>query len=289
MFHVDDGLVAAKTVAEADALVDLVGSMFEIRKIGEPEDFLGIHICRDHGSGTISVDQKDKAVALAAELGVSGECKVVPMSPEVFGELRGAQPWEPMADKLQYQRVVGSLLQLAQCTWPDIALPVAALAAYSSAPSTQHYAVLLDIVRYVGGTASWGSTFGGKRHPLGFWCDANFAACKGTQRSTTGWVVTMYGRAVPWSNKQQSTTAASTIDAEYQACGAAAQEGMSMRKALGEMALLPTDFLLSGPVTIRCDSKAALSLCKDCKEGQQVRHIDVIHHFAHDRVASWEM
>jgi hypothetical protein len=35
MFYVDDGLV------------DLVGSMFEIRKIGEPEDFLGIHTCRD--------------------------------------------------------------------------------------------------------------------------------------------------------------------------------------------------------------------------------------------------
>jgi hypothetical protein len=34
MFYVDDGLVAAKTSAEADALVDQVGSMFEIRKIG---------------------------------------------------------------------------------------------------------------------------------------------------------------------------------------------------------------------------------------------------------------
>jgi hypothetical protein len=103
---------------------------------------------------------------------------------------------EPMADKLQCQRVVGSLLNLAQCTRPDIALPVAALAAYSSAPSTQHYAVLLDIVRYVGGTASRGIMYGGKGQPLGFWCDANFAACKDTRRSTTGWVVTMYGGAV---------------------------------------------------------------------------------------------
>jgi hypothetical protein len=49
MFYVDDGLAVAKTAAEADALVDLIGSMFEIRKIGEPEDFLGIHICRDRG------------------------------------------------------------------------------------------------------------------------------------------------------------------------------------------------------------------------------------------------
>jgi hypothetical protein len=94
---------------------------------------------------------------------------------------------------------------------------------------------------------------------------------------------------VSWSSKKQATTAASTMDAEYQACGAAAREGMSLRKALREMALLSADFLLSGPVTIRCDNKAALSLCKERKEGQRVRHIDVIHQFARDRVASWEL
>jgi hypothetical protein len=63
-----------------------------------------------------------------------------PMTPEVYGELRGAQPGEPMTDKLRYQRVVGSLLHLAQCTRPDIALSVAALAANSSEPSAQHFA-----------------------------------------------------------------------------------------------------------------------------------------------------
>jgi hypothetical protein len=280
MFYVDDGLGAAKTAAEADAPEDLVGSMFEIRKLGEPQDFLGIHICRDRSAGTIIVDQEDKAEALAAEVGVSGQCRMVPMSPEAYGELRGAQPGEPMTDKLRYQRVVGSLLHLAQCTRPDIALPVAALAAYSSAPSARHFAVLLDVVRYVGGTASRGITYGGKGHPLGFWCDANFAACRVTRRSTTGWMVTMYGGAVSWSSKKQATAAASTMDAEYQACGAAAREGMSLRKALGEMALLSSDFLLGGRVIVRCDNKAALSLCKDRKEGQRVKHIDVIHHFA---------
>jgi hypothetical protein len=132
-------------------------------------------------------------------------------------------------------------------------------------------------------------TCGGKGHPLGFWCDANFAARRDTLRSTTGWVVTMYGGAVSWSSKKQATAAASTMDAEYQACGAAAREGMSLRKALGEMALLSSDFLLGGRVIRRCDSKAALSLCKDCKEGQRVKHIDVIHHFARDHVASGEL
>jgi hypothetical protein len=140
---------------------------------------------------------------------------------------------EPMIDKLRYQRVVSSLLHLTQCMRPDIALSVAALEAYSSAPSAQHFAVLLDVVRYVGGTASRGITYGGKGHPLGFWCDANFAACRDTRRSTTGWVVTMYGGAVSWSSKKQATAAASTMDTECQACGAAAQRECLCGKHLG--------------------------------------------------------
>jgi hypothetical protein len=78
------------------------------------------------------------------------------------------------------------------------------------------------------------------------------------------------------------------MDAEYQACGAAAREGLSLGKALGEIALL-SDFPLGGPVVIWCDNKAALLLCKERKEGQRVKHIDVIHHFARDHVASWEL
>jgi hypothetical protein len=70
------------------------------------------------------------------------------MSPEIYAGFRGAQLGEPMADKLECQQVVGSLLHPAQCTCPDIALPVSALAAYAAAPSEGHHAALLDIVGY---------------------------------------------------------------------------------------------------------------------------------------------
>jgi hypothetical protein len=99
----------------------------------------------------------------------------------------------------------------------------------------------------------------------------------------------MYGGAVSRSSKKQATTAASAMDAEYQACGAAAREGLSLIKALGELTSLSADFPLQGPVVIGCDNKAALSLCKDRKEGQRVKHIDIIHHFARDHVASGEL
>jgi hypothetical protein len=79
-------------------------------------------------------------------------------------------------------------------------------------------------------TASCGITFGHRRPLLEVWCDANFAACQDTRRSTTGWVVVMYGGAVAWASKKQPTTAASTMEAAYQACGAVARKGLSLHK-----------------------------------------------------------
>jgi hypothetical protein len=49
MFYVDDGMVAAQTAEEADDLVDLITSILKTRKLGEPQDMLGIEIAPDRG------------------------------------------------------------------------------------------------------------------------------------------------------------------------------------------------------------------------------------------------
>jgi hypothetical protein len=99
----------------------------------------------------------------------------------------------------------------------------------------------------------------------------------------------MYGGAVSWSSKKQPTAAVSTMDAEYQACGAVSREALSLIKQFSELAFLSSDFPIVGPLVVFCDNKAALTLCNDRKEGQRVKHIDVIHHFARDHVASGEL
>jgi hypothetical protein len=125
MFYVDDGQVAARTDVEADALVELVASIFEIRALGEPKDFLGIKISRDHAANTITITQKSKASALAAELGVSGCRRVLPMPTEVYAGLRAAHSGVPMADKQLYQRVLGSCSTLHSAQ--DLILPFQSL------------------------------------------------------------------------------------------------------------------------------------------------------------------
>jgi hypothetical protein len=71
----------------------------------------------------------------------------------------------------------------------------------------------------------------------------------------------MYGGGVSWGSKKQSTVAVSTMEAEYQACGAVAREGLSLRKGLDELALFSSDFPLKGPLEIEGDSQEAW--CKD--------------------------
>jgi hypothetical protein len=88
MFYVEDGLVAAHTAAEADALVELVGSIFEIRALSKPEDFLGINISWDFAVGAIIISQESQALALATQLCVTGSWRALPTSPETFAGLR---------------------------------------------------------------------------------------------------------------------------------------------------------------------------------------------------------
>jgi hypothetical protein len=217
-----------------------MGSMLEIRKMGEPEDFLGIHICRNRGAGTITVDQEDTVVALAAELGVSGKCRVEPMSPEVFrgvagGTTRGANGRQAAVPACGRQSDASGRVHSAgyfiACCCPG---GVRALPGHppTSILIDAKYPTLCCVVGHGAirriDCEPWNYVRKRKRQPIEFWCDANLSACRDTRRSTTGWVVTMYGGAVSWLSKKQATTTASTIDAEYQACGAAAWEGMSL-------------------------------------------------------------
>ena len=110
------------------------------------------------------------------------------MSPTVYGDLHGARGGDERADKVEFQSGIGSLLHIAQCMRPDIAVSVGALAAFSSEPAAEHFEAMLDVVRYVGSTAARGLTYGHAAAPMELWCDANFAACTDTRRSTTGWV-----------------------------------------------------------------------------------------------------
>ena len=68
------------------------------------------------------------------------------------------------------------------------------------------------------------------------------------------------------------------------AAGAGGREALFLRK------LLPTlDYELTGPVQLRGDNQAALSLIKNPMVSARSKHIDVLHHFVQERAARGQL
>jgi hypothetical protein len=101
---------------QCTAVVDLVGSIIEIRRIREPVDFLGTEARRYRAARTITFIQRAKAFAAEAERIVQGAGQALRMAQECFSSLLHAKDAELMADEayreVAYQRVVGCLLHL---------------------------------------------------------------------------------------------------------------------------------------------------------------------------------
>jgi len=144
-------------------------------------------------------------------------------------------------------------------------------------PTTEHWTAAKGVLRYLSGTANYGITFGGQELKLTAYCDADYGGDIDTRRSTTGYVFILGGGAISWSSRLQPTVAVSTTEAEYMAAAYAIKEALWLRTLLTEMGL-------EDPITICADNQSAIKLLKNPVFTMRSKHIDVIYHFARERV-----
>lgn len=295
LVYVDDALVAARTVALLREWMAVVMSTFAARDLGVPDDFLNICFERDRSAGTIRMHQRPYIQRLAETFPA---CRAVrapltPLPPRSFSE-HGA----PLtADQLaEYPSLVGALNYLACCTRPDIAQAVSVLSQFLKCPAHDHYSAAMRALAYAVNTCDLSLVFraGPASARLVGFSDADFAGDPTTRRSRTGTAVLLAGAAVSWASKLQATVALSTTEAEYQAISASARDVLWARKLLpdlggGRFGDGGTDDPFSGPVTIYTDSETALALVRNPMTTQRSKHIDVVHHFARERVATGQL
>jgi hypothetical protein len=285
LVYVDDCIIAGEAASDVEDAVASFKRRFEAHSMGEPSDFCGIIIERDAETGAITLHQAPYVQQLLQAWDMDG-C-APKLCPQPSAPL--VKDGEPLPGELQtaYPSLVGSLMHLANCTRPDIAQPVSRLSRYLKAPTTLHWGAALHLLRYLAGTATYGITYGKPEAGLEAFCDADFAGDVDTRRSTSGFVFTLHGGAVSWVSKLQSTVSQSTMEAEYQAAGLAGREGLWMRLLLSTFDFGDGDD--DGCVEIQCDNDAALCLLHNPMNTKLSKHIDVIHHFARERVQAGEL
>ena len=277
LVYVDDILVVTN---DHDALVatkSAIMSTFQARDLGPANYFLGMSLQRDRDSRIIRITQSRLTTELLSKYGLSdGKPLNTPLS--VADKL--TSNGDPLdIETFPYSALVGSLMYLSVTTRPDIAQAVGALARYMSAPTNAHWQAAKHVLRYLSGTADYGIAFGAPGSGLKAFCDADYAGDQDTRRSTTGYLFTLNGGAISWSSRLQPTVAVSTTEAEYMAAAYAIKEALWLRILLHD---LGHDI---STITIQADSQSAIKLLKNPVFSMRSKHIDVIYHFARERVA----
>lgn len=277
-FFVDDIIWAyPKTVtAEAQADMQRLRDRYDIKDIGEPQWFLGIHIIRDRAKKTIWLAQDAYIDKIAHQF--KADLSKYPKTPMTRAEIT---PHEGQADQAaitRYQKKVGSVLFAAISTRPDVAFAVSRLARHNHNPSLDHQLAIDRVIEYLYSTRSCAIRLGGNQHINIFLCasDASFAD-NPDRRSTQGHIMQLYGGTIAWRSSKQATVTTSTTEAELLAISAAAREAIFTSRLLGA---LQVD-LVDRAVTIQCDNKQTVRLIINDLEklNTKLRHVDIHDHW----------
>ncbi|KAJ9521268.1 hypothetical protein QJQ45_023012 [Haematococcus lacustris] len=279
LVYVDDCILASSDTAAVQAVKQQLQHAFEVHDLGPVRDFLGMRITYDRAARTLQLSQQQYIEQLLQRFG-KAECNGRQLPLDAGTKLVREGEQLSSADTHSYRELVGALLYASTCTRPDIALAVGQLTRFMQAPTAEHERAAHGVLRYLRRTAAQGLVYrGSSREGILGYCDSDFASDRVSYRSTTGYVFVLSAAAVSWRSKLQTTVAASTTEAEYQAAADATKEALFLRKLLHEL-----QDGGGGPVPIRCDSQGAVALLKNPVESQRSKHIAVMHHMARERV-----
>ncbi|KAG7368580.1 reverse transcriptase RNA-dependent DNA polymerase [Nitzschia inconspicua] len=269
--YVDDTLLwspRSEWIDEAIAQLEANGMALEVE--ASVAGFLGVHIHRDQGDGSIKLTQKGLILRIISALGIENEPAV--HTPAAATPLVKDLDGDPPDGTFNYASVIGMLGYLQSNSRPDIAFAVSSAARFTHHPRRSHEIALQRIGRYLKGTIEEGLILRpGDTLDIDCYVDADFAGLwphedksdPSCVKSRTGFSICVANCPVIWSSKLQGDIATSTMEAEYSALSSAMRELLPFRELL--LALAPSigvkaDHSTVFRTTVHEDNAGALAL-----------------------------
>ena len=184
-----------------------------------------------------------------------------------------------LADATAYRQLIGSLLYLT-ISRPDIAFAVNLMARFMQKPYVEHLNAVKQILRYVAGIKDLALKYSKLPSFVLFgYSNSDYGGDRDDRKSTSAYVFSIGSGAISWASKKQPTVSLSTIEVEYRAMSAAAQEAIWLRHLLKEIGYEQSD-----PSLISSDNQSAISLAKNPIFHQRTKHVEIQAHFIREKI-----
>jgi hypothetical protein len=268
--YVDDLIITGTCVEEIMSFKAEMHRLFKMSDLGLLSYYLGIEVRQEHGE--ITVCQRAYAEKILERAGMAG-CNACHTPMEARLKLKkedGAQK----VDATEFRSVIGCLRYLVN-TRPDIALAVGVASRFMESPSTIHWAVVKQILRYVSGTLNHGCRYmkGVGSPELVGYTDSDHAGDVNDRKSTSGVVFFLGGSTISWTSQKQKVVAMSSCEAEYIAAGAGACQGVWLSNLIADLTGKSRE-----KFKLYVDNKSAIALCKNPVHHDRTKHIDIKFH-----------
>ena len=275
LVYVDDILIASNDDEALLALQTLLRSEFKIKDLGNARFFLGLEIARS--STGIAVCQRKYTLNLLEDAGLLG-CKpsTIPMDPSLH---MSKDLGTPLPNPTEYRELIGRLLYLT-ITRMDITFAVHQLSQFLSAPTDIHLQAAHKVLRYLKGNPALGLFYPADTELcINAFADADWATCKDTRRSVTGFCVFLGTSLVSWKSKKQSVVSRSSTEAEYRSLALATCEVIWLQQLLKDLHVSVTSI-----AKLFCDNKSAIHIAMNPVFHERTKHIDIDCHTVRDQL-----
>ncbi|GJU60716.1 hypothetical protein Tco_1238482 [Tanacetum coccineum] len=180
--------------------------------------------------------------------------------------------------RVTYASAVGSLMFAMVYTRPDIAHAVGVVSRYMAEHGREHWEAMKRILRYIKGTSDVALCYGESGLTVKGYVVLDYAGDIDGSRSTTGYVLKLYGRIVSWVSKLQLVLAMSNTEVEYVVAAQSNKEAVWLKMLLEELGHKQEN------ITLFCDNQSALYLARNLAFHSKTKHIRAQYHFIHEKM-----